>query len=574
MNLFFANPAAGAWALLGIPAVLAIHFLQTPSRPRLVSTLFLLERLEPKSASGRRLERLRQSLPLWLQLLAVLIVAWLLAQPRWLRKDSSQTVLVLLDSSASMRAFQKPLQEIVPARLRSLASAAAQTEWLLLETDPAAERLYSGGNLQELEAVLKKWKPNLGEHDFQPALRSALSLVNRRGTVLFVSDHEIPVPAGVELLAIGHPLENLGFSGARVTETNWEALVTNFGSNSRRASWHMETPEGAKIGEDRPIELPPGGTETLRAGFPKSTGSTGSTMGALRLVLSPDEFTLDNTLPLVRPEPKQVRVEVAGADRIGPWLDPFFRSEKALERTKSAPAGQSSSQTPHLRMEPVNFGQPLPGDPKQASLLFLKEPVPTSALVKGICVTEKDPLMDGLSWEGLVLSGTSRLERGPADTVLLWMDDRPLILRRNRQLVFGFDVALSNAPRMPAFVLFLHRFVDLVRAEIKAPEAANFETNQLLEPSQRANTGLSRTPSEPGFFEAGDPTAKLRGAAHFADPRESDFKQAASVDHIEALAKQRKEGHAEQDAFIPIWILLLGVLMVWNWLATDRKGNA
>ena len=47
------NPL-GLLALLGIPAVLAIHFLQRKAVELPVSTLFLLERTQREAASGRR----------------------------------------------------------------------------------------------------------------------------------------------------------------------------------------------------------------------------------------------------------------------------------------------------------------------------------------------------------------------------------------------------------------------------------------------------------------------------------------------------------------------------------------
>ena len=76
---------AGFWALLGVPVILSIHFLQQRSRTEIVSTLFLLETLAPESRGGRVWSRLRSSRSLLLQLLAVLLAAWVLAGPRWLR---------------------------------------------------------------------------------------------------------------------------------------------------------------------------------------------------------------------------------------------------------------------------------------------------------------------------------------------------------------------------------------------------------------------------------------------------------------------------------------------------------
>jgi len=555
MNLILASPAAGAWALLGIPVVLAIHFLQTPSRPVPVSTLFLLERLAPKSAGGSRLDRLRQSLPLWLQLLAVLILAWLLAEPRWLRRDATQTVLVVLDSSVSMRAFEKPLREALPARLRTLAGAAAHTEWILMETDPAAERLYAGGRLEDLTAALLRWRPRLGLHDFQPALHAGLSLLRGRGLLLFVTDHNLTVPPSVELLAVGHPIENAGFCGVRVTGTGWEALVTNFGLKPQRRTWHLEDADGRRRGADNTIELAPGGSETLRGGFPAGAGK-------LRVVLNGDEFPLDDTLPLVRPEPKRLRVRVEGAERLGGWLDAFFRSETALDRV---------TERPELRIAARDFSAPPAPDSPTPAIVFFHEAVPQTAARKGFIVAERDPLMAGLNWDGLVVSGSSTIARSPGDAVLLWMDDRPLILRRGARLLVVFDSTESNAARMPAFVLLLHRFVESVRAETAGPEAANFETNQTLEIAGAGGKTPMRAPPEPAFFEAGAPNARLTGAAHYADPRESDFRDACTVDHIESVAKARRELLSQQDALTPLWVLLLGAVMAVNWVKTDER---
>ena len=146
---------AGFWGLRGIPVVLFIHILQRESKRVIVSTLFLLEPLAPISAQGRRMDRLRNSVPLWLQLLGVLLLTWLLIQPRWLRKESTQSVIILLDSSFSMTAFRDEAESALLARLAPLARAAAHTEWVLMETDPARSTLYSGGDLEELKKALK-----------------------------------------------------------------------------------------------------------------------------------------------------------------------------------------------------------------------------------------------------------------------------------------------------------------------------------------------------------------------------------------------------------------------------------
>ncbi|MEQ1749984.1 MAG: BatA domain-containing protein, partial [Prosthecobacter sp.] len=108
----FTSPTA-LWCLLGIPAVLAIHFLQRRSRREVITTLFLLQQMRRESETGNRFERLRPSIPLWLQLLMVLLFTWLLAGPRWMKNEAVQRIAIVMDSSASMQAFLPQAEEAV-----------------------------------------------------------------------------------------------------------------------------------------------------------------------------------------------------------------------------------------------------------------------------------------------------------------------------------------------------------------------------------------------------------------------------------------------------------------------------
>ncbi|NJM37623.1 MAG: hypothetical protein HC845_07085 [Akkermansiaceae bacterium] len=126
--LSLANPL-GLLALLGIPAVLAIHFLQRKAVELPVSTLFLLERTQRDAASGRRLERIIPSIPLWMQLLAVLLLAWFLAEPRFQKSGSVQRIAIVLDSSASMGVFKKEAISRLTAELPNFQGPASSVEF-------------------------------------------------------------------------------------------------------------------------------------------------------------------------------------------------------------------------------------------------------------------------------------------------------------------------------------------------------------------------------------------------------------------------------------------------------------
>jgi hypothetical protein len=148
----------------------------------------------------------------------------------------------------------------------------------------------------------------------------------------------------------------------------------------------------------------------------------------------------------------------------------------------------------------------------------------------------------------------------------------------NRSLIVNFDLRQSNADRLPAFIVLLNRFVESVRAAKVAPEQANVETNELLQiasnpagPPLISSTGEppSRAPAEPGFFrvtQQGVPL--LTAAAHFGDPRQADFRAAASADTLEGKTAKIAERNSTEDFLAPVWALLLIVFCLANWAAT------
>ncbi len=570
MDLSFANPA-GFLALLALPVVLGIHFFQRQSQRVVTSTLFLFDALNPVSAEGRRLDRLRNSLPLWLQLAAVVLLAWLLAGPRWLRRDSSLRVVVVVDSSVSMLAFRDELGRTVPARLRSLARTAAKTEWLLLETDPAQPTLYAGTELTGLLAALDRWTPHLGTHDFAPALNAARGLVREPGIAMFVTDRKSDVPDGVETLAIGHPVDNCGWVGVTVEGDRWRALVQNHSATPQTRTWHLEA--GGTVGVDESLTLAPGQIRTLAGAFPAG-------QDRCELVLTADKFSLDDRLPLVRPEPKRISLSVGGGKEL----------EELLRRLAgSVPNAEivDASRTADVRLDGFAPEGELHTNATHA-ILFAPPGPPSATYLSGEPLAENVPLTAGLIWSGLLCKQTDPIPPQPGDETLVWQGERPLILLRHsagsaRALCVNFDVLQSNVDRLPAFVVLVNRFVEMVRGEKAAFERLNVETNQPLNvvafldggPMPAAEGGVFRAPFKPDFFQIkqGDRTL-LDAAAHFADSRQADFKAAASFDTLEGKTSAMRGRNSREDFLWPFFALALGAILLANWAATGQRREA
>ncbi|MDB9742037.1 BatA domain-containing protein, partial [Akkermansiaceae bacterium] len=213
MPFFFAN-IWGLLALLAIPAILAIHFLQRRSKEVPCSTLFLLQKAQKESAAGRKFDKFIPSMPLWMQLLMVLLVAFLLAQPRFVNKQATQRVAVVLDSSASMSVFTEKLQGRVLEAIPKVQGIAPNIELWVMDSDLSKERLYYGNSLDELAEKLKNWAPESGSATPQPALRLARSLIGKDGALLYFTDTPQETSTyNASVYAIGEARQNVGFTG-------------------------------------------------------------------------------------------------------------------------------------------------------------------------------------------------------------------------------------------------------------------------------------------------------------------------------------------------------------------------
>lgn len=575
----FGNPF-GLLALLGIPAVLAIHFLQRKAKELPVSTLFLLDHTRREAAEGRRFERLLPSIPLWMQLLAVLLLAWFLSEPRYARSGSVQRVAVVVDSSASMEIFKMEAAKRLIETLPSLQGAATGLQLTVLESAPNRPRLYTGSDTTELRVALEKWQPRDGPIDPTQALRLARSLVSRDGTVLYLTDTPSPpLPFEAKQLAVGEAVENVGFTGVSfATEEGalvWRALVKNHGTKPADRTWSVQTSSGSS--EPRPLHLEAGALITLQSAFPTEAKD-------VRIVLSADRFPLDDVLPLVAPKPKPISVFAAASPAFAKLAEKLVHSLDAAETSKDA----SSSDLAIASYNPLD-----PALPSWNSIVFVEDETRTGAWLKGGIVAEAHPLMDGLNWQPLLARETIQLERQPTDTVLLWQDKRPLIfLRENkagRQLFFNFDPSLSNVEKQPAFIVLLHRFAESIRSAKVAPVAENLETGQALsitaaagvplsvaatDPSGKAlaHSGTGSAPKDPGFLtiRQGEKIL-LTAATHFGDPREADFSACASSAVVDSVNNAAIERNTKPDPLWRVWLMVLLAALMVSWRFTSRQ---
>lgn len=583
-----ANPL-GLLALLGIPAVLAIHFLQRKAVAIPVSTLFLLERTQRDAASGRTLERIIPSISLWMQLLAVLLLSWFLAEPRIQKSGSVQRIAIVADSSASMSVFKEAAIARLAAELPGFQGPAASVELTLLESSPNRPRLYAGTSVHELKAALQKWQPHAGLTDPTQALRLARSLVAREGSVLYLTDTPADsLPFDARIIAVGEPIDNVGFTGVTFTREDgtllWNAMVRNYAQTPVERTWSLQSATGTT--EPRLLKLAAGALVTLQAAFPGDTSS-------VRVVLSPDRFPLDDVLPMVPPKPKSLALFSATSPAFEDLTQKLLRALDATVPTTDATAADLSIAS----YDPLDPRLP-PGN----SIIFVEDGTQGGSYLKGGILAEPHPLLDHLNWQAPLIRESLQLDRSPTDSVLLWQDKRPLIfLRENpatetsprtQQLCFNFDLRLSNASNQPAFIVLLHRFAESIREAKVAPSSANLETGQTiriasdpaipLRITPQDLTGrplpspasLSHAPENPGFLTIHqNETRLLEAAVIFADTREADFSKCGKSESTGIALQSTLQRHSKPDPLWRLWILLLIAALLVSWKTNARQST-
>ena len=585
----FVNPA-GLWALLGIPAVLLIHFLQRKAQSFPVSTLFLLEKTHREANIGRKFDRLTKSIPLWMQLLAVLLITWLMTEPRFPMERSTQRIAIVLDSSASMSVSKEFIITSLAEQLPPLKGFASDVEYTVLESIPGKPRIYAGKSTEDLLAALKAWQPLAPLTDPTLALRLARSLVSRDGIVLFVTDTPVEgMPFDARLLAAGKKIGNCGFTGVAFDEKDgtlvWRATLQNYADEEITRTWQIDSGNG-QLSPPRSITLEPRSLLTLQANFPSKSER-------IKLILSADQFPLDDTLHLVRPNPKQLFLSTAA---------PLEALSKKILRSieNMQPVGTQAADLSLISYDPL--------DPVLAegnAVIFSNDATQGGQYLAGGLIATQHPLMNGINWQSLLIRETISLEIRANDEVLLRQAERPLILLRNapataiqaasQQLLFNFDPRLSNIDTQPALIVCLLRFAEQIRSKKIAKSQENWECGQPLNIAIKPSTAalfLDRldaqgktlasqsiapnqplfAPAEPGFYQVRQGEEILvTSAAYFADTREADFSLCASENQLTDAQTNTVQAHSSGDPFYHYWIILLLLLLIASWMFIKER---
>lgn len=359
-RLVFANPwMLAALVAVGLPVL--IHYL-TRARPRRIA-FPPCQFLQEACAGQQAVHRLRTWILLAVRTLAVLAIVALFARPFLKptgaggRQEAARRVVLILDSSLSMRAVQRGVPLFARAEaeaadvLRSL-EAGSEAAVILAGATPRPLLPALSGNLPALHDALVKGEPTFEMGDPGAAVALAQRLLGGAGTIYVFSDFQQSnwdagavwkeLPAGIRchLRPVSSSLiDNVAITAARVAPAEpvvgepAEVIATVFNATSRPRQENVRLEMMDFVQEQR-VTVPAfsSGDAIFNISFPR----TGAVAG--KVSTQPDDLREDNTRFLgVRVQQALQVLLISDADPADQGAAAFFVSRALAPSPQATP---------------------------------------------------------------------------------------------------------------------------------------------------------------------------------------------------------------------------------------------
>jgi len=535
--LQFSNPAA-LWFLALIIPVLLLYLLKRRRQDRIVPSTLLWKQVLDDTQAYTPFQRLRSNLLLLLQILIIVLLTALLAQPYFAgASKQSRKWILIIDRSASMQATdEKPGRfEAAKAKLRETMNSIPPVDEVMLvavasEASILQNFTFSHDEIKrkmaelETEDVAADWeqvvtilKPLLKDSP-KPVVVVASDFANFPSNLQSFSFNALPV---------GKPVGNIAITKAAIEDSApglQEQLLyfqlKNYSSERKLAEVELEA--NGDLLDAFEFTMEPNGSaeKTCRITLPAVT--------QLKIHLKPDDsFPLDNEFVLIT-RPRQqipVRLEVAN-----PFLKHALDVLPAVRVTRegSITISESQQQGPgiyFLQGQTEHMAPIVQWNQAAAPLRFIDA-----------------GLWRISNYQVLKIPGGAETLLETSDGIVAYLEDRG----GKRQIILGFKLDDSNLPLLAGFPIFLQNALVWIE--------------EGLQP--RLPTVTTREHKKEGVISDG------KGYVNFADENESDLVPAKIRTRS---AAESRIATVRQDFSLWFLLALLTVVML-EWWAFHRKG--
>lgn len=609
MSFYFANP----WGLLGLlslPAIVAIHMYHHRYPALLIAGAHLWGAEMRMTSAGRRRQRLPITASLLLELLAALILSFVLANPTFGDMGKVVHLVAILDNSASMRAAPPGAKsfrdQAIDELQRRLTATDRQTVVTLVTTGRRVKKLIGPVGWDEAKLALAQWQPNETRHDMQVAWDRAAQVAEGSGELLFLTDHPpaqgTPLPDDLEIISFGRKLDNVGFTAARWAFDSRTAQGTiflrihNFGTKPTEAVIHGDA--GGQRLFSRSVSLSPNAAAPAEIPVPGGVGELKVTLEA-----PGDPLDVDNSVVLIEPKVQSVRIQVAlpenspgrrEVDKVLAVIPDVDRNAGENRHLLIGPAGELPPSDARLWWLGVG-----PVDPSPAAGEAARD------LVGPFLLQKQHPLLSGVVLGGVVWGGVQELsfECSPivsaGKTTLLGQ----LPGTSTTAFLMNLDFARSNLGESPDWPILLLNLIEQRRLALPGMQQWNYRLNEdvqfrlfegLLDPAGEQPPPLTLKSAagerplvrdrmvyilgleETGVYEVREGDSSFaKFSVNFFDPAESDLTSLAPFER--APPAPPLELFAPDDPYS--WIIMLGTLLIvllvfLDWLVLNPRSAA
>lgn len=473
--------ASALWWLLPLAAIIIVLYLLRMRRQDVrVPATFLWPRITADVRANAPIQKLRITLLLILQLLALTLLVCALANP--LRRERGlrgRTTVLVLDASASMGAT-----DVVPSRfdearrrIRAVVGALGSGDrCALVEAGPTTRVIFPLSNDRpRMLSALGGLTPSDAPGDMGEALRLAAALVGQQagGRIVVFSDGAFPAvrdfsPGRADLLfdRVGQTSRNLAVTALDAAEApdggaQVFAGLHNYASQPLKttASFYVD----GTLADARSLTVPAGQTlgQTLRV--PPT-----AQRAAVRLSTPGDILKADDAATLFLHGAGTIRALLVSSGDLflerALALEPTIR----LDRAPAVPATERAGSPGESAYDLVIFDGVTP-QPVKASAVWsfggvgdaglpVTDAGP-SARPRILAWKRDDPILRYADWQSVLIEKAHRVQAKPGGRVLVQGSDGPLVVASEqsgrRALYVGWSLLDSDFPLRLGFPIFV-----------------------------------------------------------------------------------------------------------------------
>jgi len=512
----FLNPLAFLF-LLSVPGLVLLYFLKL-KRPQVdVPSTLLWQKVIEDMRVNSPFQKLKRSLLLLLQLLALLAAIFALARPLLrVRRSFNESIIVLLDQSASMMTVEengKTRLEIAKGHLGEVIDHLSKDQEMMILTfsEKAKAACAFTSNRRRLQEALSGVEAVECPTRIEPALLLAKSIANSRKkprlVVLsdgaFDTSRRIELPVEIEYQQVGSRRPNLAITGLDIRRSlsdrnKIEMFVAVENFSTEKFAGNMVVHLGGDVLDSKYFSVGP--EETLSQIFEAILPSGGEIKVEFEVK---DALRCDNRAWKVVPPPLHRRVLVVGENNF--FIERAFKASRAVECEAVMPAAYSlEAAAGACAVIWNNVAKPGIAECDNIYLGCFPE---MEGLAQGTKIDAPDvldwdnthPLNRFLDFDNLVLSSTIAMTLPETAAGTLRSSRTPLIAVMDggggSMCVTGFNPLESNWPLLASFPLFLNNCLDHFEERRRRKIESNIPVGKTITAPEGTGAPTVRLPS-------------------------------------------------------------------------------